>query len=107
MCATQTVLHQNDIGSIAICNGCQYIHIEIGNYMTVLCSHAFKLIIEDFNKISSTIEDYTLSTPSGEKVLIQLTTNSFISQTPDDFEETLLMFEMANHFLQAKQILKS
>ena len=107
MCATQTVLHQNDIGSIAICNGCEHIHIEIGNFMTVLCPHAFEQIIDDFNNISSNIENYTLSTPSGEKVLTRLTDNSFISQNPDDFEETLLMFEMANHFLKIKQILKS
>jgi hypothetical protein len=107
MCATQTVLHQNDIGSVSICNGCEHIHIEIGNFMTVLCPHAFELIIEDFNTINSNIENYTLSTPSGEKVLTRLTDNSFISQDPDDFEETLIMFEMANHFLKAKQILNS
>lgn len=106
MCDTQTILHQNDIGSITICDSCEHLHIEIGNFMTVLCSHAFKQIINEFNEINANLDLYTRRTPSGNRVLTPLTDHSFISQTPDDFEETLILFEMASIYLKAVQILK-
>jgi len=107
MCDTREILHQNDIGYISICTGCEHIQIEIGNFMTVLCKKGFSMMVKDLSRIERKINKHTFSTHSGQKVLIRIADNSYISQTTDEFEETLIMFQMANHYLKAIDILNA
>ena len=105
MCTKYKILHQNNLGNVSICNKCDHLHIEIGNFMSVLCKHSFKMIMKDFQKVNKSKSQYTISTPSGKKILTRLTDNTFISQTHEEFEETLKMFEVSNHLMSAYEIL--
>ena len=107
MCTNQKTLHQNQVGYITICNNCDHLHIEIGSFMAVLCKHSFEMIIKDFKKIDARKQKHKFLTPSGEKILTQLTDNTYISQTPEDFDDTIELFEIASHYLNALEILKN
>jgi hypothetical protein len=104
MCDTQNILHQNKIGYISTCKECNHFHIEIGSFMIILKQKSFNRLLKDFqNKRES--KQY-FKTFSGTKLLIRLTDNSFISLTKNEFEETLELFELSNHLVKAKLLIK-
>ena len=104
MCDTQTILHQSKIGYVSICKECNHFHIEIGSFMIILKQKSFKRLLKDLqNKRES---DLYFKTFSGTKLLIRLTDNSFISLTKNEFEETLELFELSNHLMKAKLLIK-
>ena len=105
MCDTQSILHQNKIGYVSVCNECEHIHIEIGTFMVVFRQKSFKRFLNDLQKKKKNNTTY-FRTSSGAKLLIRLTDNSFISLTKEEFEETIELLELSNHLLNVKQILK-
>jgi len=106
MCANQEILHQNDFGYVTICKGCEHLSVGIGNFMAVFTKKTFKAIIKDLNKVMANPQKHTFVTIEGKRVLTRLSENSYLTQTIDDFKETVLMLEMANHYLKVLDIIK-
>jgi hypothetical protein len=104
MCDTQNILHQNKIGYISTCKECNHFHIEIGSFMIILKQKSFERLLSDLQKKKEGKQYY--NTFSGSKLLIRLTDNSFISLTKEEFEFTLELFELSNHLVKAKLLIK-
>ena len=105
MCTKYKILHQTDLGYVALCEKCDHLHVEIGNFMSVLCKHSFNMILKDFQKVNKRKKELSISTPTGIKTITRLSDNMFLSQTPEEFEKTLKMFEVSNHMMSACEIL--
>ncbi len=99
------VLHENELGYIAICTDCNNIHIELGSFMSIVSQRSFRLITEDF-KAKKTLQSYYLTaTPSGLKMIIQITDNTYITLTTEEFEQAVELLDMSSHLLNVLEII--
>ncbi len=101
------LLHQNDFGYTAICESCNNIHVELGNFLSIVCFPSFRLIVKDFAS-KKDFKSYFLShSPSGEKLMIQITDNTFISITETEFDDAIELLEVSAHLLEAISIINA
>jgi hypothetical protein len=107
MCDNLKTLHQNEIGYIGICENCDNLHIEVGNFLSCICKPSFKLMVKDFNNKKRFKERRYAQTPTGLKMLVRLTDNSYMSHTPEEFESVVELFEYSNHLLSAMELLEA
>ena len=106
MCNNLKTLHQNDIGYIGICENCENLHVEVGNFMSSICKQGFRAMVNDFQTKRRFRERHYVNTPTGAKILIRLSENSYISHTPEEFELVIELFEQSSHFLSVMELLE-
>ncbi len=99
------VLHENNIGYVATCLNCDKIHVEIGNFMSIVSEDSFQMIVKDFRAKSKYKKFYLSETPSGYKLMIQVTNTTFITLSEAEFDSTLELLEMSEHLMKVLQII--
>lgn len=99
------ILHANDFGYVAICEDCDHIHVELGSFMAIVCQSSFKMILEDFKQKNSLKTYFLNQTPSGNKMVIQVTKNTYITLTEEEFESAMSLFNISSHLLEALSII--
>jgi hypothetical protein len=107
MCDNLRTLHQNEIGYIGICEECDNLHIQIGNFLSCISKSSFRLMLSDFNNKKRFRDRQSVNTPTGPKILVRLTDNSYMSHTLEEFESVVELFEYSNHLLSAMELLEA
>lgn len=102
------ILQEAEIGSVKLCKSCGGIRIEIGCLMSLLSAHQFRLILADFQNRHEFYHENATAEELAEPVIIRLNNNNlFLNLLPEEFEEVLELFKIANHMLEVNELISS
>ncbi|MBL4706672.1 MAG: hypothetical protein JKY54_19235 [Flavobacteriales bacterium] len=100
-----TVLHRNEAGAVAMCDQCDHVHIEIENVITVLSPAALEDILIELSHRKMNLDDYTVKTLIGPRIVIRLTDAVFLSLTKINCIRLIELFEISSHMLAVKTLI--
>ena len=100
------IIEKNKAGIIALCDQCDFIHIEIGTFTAVVSERTFEEICEHLVNRKPFIKELLVQSPSSKKILIPVSNNIFLTLNEKEFFAVVELFEISRHMLSAKKIME-
>ncbi len=103
-CSKYTVLHENKLGFIGYCFGCEIFHLKMGSLLSVVSDEQLERVHDNLKCMKYDLESNLAVEDVGSGIQIKITQSTFLCLSYSEVKEGIELIRIGQYMKKIKEL---